>query len=75
MERYKGQDDHSSGVRAYELLPDGIKLQFQDYRSYLYDYEKPGKHHVEEMKRLAQAGSGLTTYINQHVRKNYKKQL
>jgi len=75
MERYKGQDSHHSGVRAYEPLPDGIILQFQDYRKYLYDNDKPGKQHVEEMKRLAKAGSGLTTYVNQHVRDNYKRKL
>ena len=75
MERYKGQDDHNSGVRGYELLPEGIKLQFQDYSTYLYDYEKPGRHEVEEMKRLAKSGSGLTTYVNQHVRENYKRKL
>ena len=75
MERYKGQDNHHSGVRAYELLTDGIKLQFQDYSTYLYDYQKPGKYHVEQMKRLAREGSGLTTYVNQHVRENYKQKL
>lgn len=75
MERYKGQDDHDSGVIAYELLPDGIILLYKTYRKYLYDYDKPGKVHVEEMKKLAKAGSGLTKYVNQHVRENYKREL
>lgn len=75
MEQYKGQNDHHTGVRAYEMLPDGIILEFQDHSKYLYNYEKPGKHHVEEMKRLAKTGSGLTTYVNQHVRENFKRKL
>lgn len=75
MQQYKGQNDHHAGVRAYEMLPDGIILEFQDHRTYLYNYEKPGKHHVEEMKRLAEAGSGLTTYVNQQVRENYCRKL
>jgi hypothetical protein len=31
----------------------------------------PGAYDVENMKELAEAGQGLGTYINQHVRKNY----
>ncbi len=69
MEKYKGLEN--GGVIAYETFEDGIILKFKDGRSYLYDYEKPGKKHVEEMKRLAVEGSGLTTYINQEVRENY----
>lgn len=69
MKTYKGWE--SGGVTAYEILEDGIILKFKDGRSYLYNYENPGKIHVEEMKRLAVKGSGLTTYINQEVRDNY----
>jgi hypothetical protein len=46
-------------------------LKFKDGRTYLYDYAKPGKVHVEEMKKLAVEGNGLTTYINKYVRDNY----
>lgn len=70
MEKYKGAEN--GGVSAYQIFDEAIMLKFKDGRSYLYDYIKPGKEHVEEMKKLAINGSGLTTYINQHVRNNYK---
>jgi hypothetical protein len=65
-----------AGVVNYEMLADGIILEFgdQEYR-YLYNSQKPGAEHVENMKRLAVAGDGLTTYVNQHVRENYAAKL
>jgi len=65
----------NAGVSAYEILEKAIILRFADEGSYLYDYEKPGKRHVEKMKLLAKAGKGLTTYVNQHIRKNYSRKL
>jgi hypothetical protein len=56
-------------------LSDGIILQFNYKDGYLYDYSKPGKEHVEQMKILAEQGEGLTTYVNQNVRDNYRKKL
>ncbi|MEJ7680018.1 MAG: hypothetical protein WKG06_19600 [Segetibacter sp.] len=53
----------------------GIILEFKDGRTYLYNYRKPGKRDVENMKILVLSGSGLTTYVNQHVRDNYYKRL
>ena len=62
-------------MTAYEILKDSIILQFQYKDLYLYDYEKPGESHVEQMKILAKKGKGLTTYINQNVRDNYKEKV
>jgi hypothetical protein len=30
---------------------------------------------VDAMKRLAKAGKGLATYVNQHVKDNYARKL
>ena len=61
-----------AGVRNFEILPDAIILEFADRKwRYLYNADKPGLLHVNEMKRLALAGDGLTTYVNQHVGNNY----
>lgn len=60
-----------SGVAAYEIGNGSITVQFSRGGTYLYDSSAPGAAHVAEMQRLAQAGDGLNTYINQHVRKNY----
>ena len=65
----------SGGVTGYKFVPKGIILQFKFNELYLYDESKPGKEHVEQMKILAERGEGLTTYVNQHVRNNYKKKL
>jgi hypothetical protein len=71
MTRYKS--DHESGVVAYHTDENSITVQFQDDSVYLYDHQKPGAAHVKEMKLLAKEGAGLSTYISQHVRENYKR--
>jgi aminopeptidase-like protein len=54
----------NSGVEAFDILRDGIMVRFVSGGTYLYDYRVPGRKHVEEMKRLARAGRGLSTYIS-----------
>ncbi len=73
MKKYKGSGN--AGVSAYNIIDEGIILKFKDGSAYLYDYIKPGKEDVENMKILAIAGKGLTTYVNKHVRDNYKEKL
>jgi hypothetical protein len=61
-----------SGVAAYEIGSDFIKVQFRhSTKLYIYDSAKPGSSHVQQMQRLAVAGRGLSTYISQHIKKNY----
>ncbi|QCO67137.1 hypothetical protein E5843_03910 [Luteimonas yindakuii] len=75
---FKTYSDRSgqSGVRAYALVPGAILLRFADDRAiYLYDDVEPGAQHVTAMRRHAEAGSGLATYINQHVRDRYRAKL
>lgn len=74
MKRYNSTSG-TSGILAYELGAESIKIVFRDGEVYLYDYEVPGKEHVEQMKKLAPKGKGLATYINQHVRERYKAKL
>ncbi|MDO8610271.1 MAG: hypothetical protein Q7R95_07010 [bacterium] len=64
-----------SGISEYEIWDDYIKVKFDDDSIYLYDYSAPGQSHVEEMKRLAQEGSGLNSYIRKYVKKNFAAQL
>jgi len=66
MELYKnlGRD---SGVHSYEIGDGFIKVKFKTApKVYVYNHVKPGHPHVENMKKLAVAGHGLQTYINQH---------
>ncbi|HVS52935.1 MAG TPA: hypothetical protein VHD62_11330 [Opitutaceae bacterium] len=64
-----------SGVSAYAEGKDYIVIQFKTGERYRYDARKPGRKHVAEMKSRAHRTSGLTTYINQHVRENYAAKL
>ncbi|WP_129135185.1 hypothetical protein [Luteimonas sp. YGD11-2] len=75
---FKSYADRSgkSGVLAYALLPGSILLRFADDRYiYLYDDVVPGAADVEAMRERAEAGSGLATYVNQHVRGRYRARL
>jgi hypothetical protein len=66
----------NSGVVAYEIGKDYIKIRFKhEDHVYLYSYHNPGKKHVEAMKRLAEAGEKLSTYISVNVRDNYEAKL
>lgn len=60
-----------SGVRAYEIGTDYIKVQFSDLATYTYSYRKAGKNHVDNMKQLAIQGEGLNSYINTKVKYLY----
>ncbi|SAL63724.1 hypothetical protein AWB71_03666 [Caballeronia peredens] len=54
----------NSGVEAFDILTEGIRVRFVSGGTYLYDYRESGREHVEHMKRLARAGRGLSTYIS-----------
>jgi hypothetical protein len=74
MKRYRaGQVD--SGVAAYEWGPGWIAIRFHHGGTYLYDATHPGAGQVLDMQRLADAGEGLNTYINQSVRDDYARRL
>ena len=71
MQRYANRGG-DSGVAAYECRPGEIRLRFADRTTiYVYTGARPGAAHVREMQRLAKAGRGLATYVNQHVRDDY----
>ena len=56
----------NSGVVEFKNQLDFIIVRFRDGDLYAYTAERVGRDHVEEMKRLAIAGEGLSTYITQH---------
>jgi len=71
MERYANRSG-GSGVSAYEIGGDFITVKFSGtFRTYTYSYRRAGSTHVENMKRLAQTGSSLNSYINRHVKNLY----
>jgi hypothetical protein len=74
VQRYKNVNGKSA-IRAYEIYDKSIVVEFRYAGKYLYNYDQPGREHVEEMKRLAVDGEGLSTYITQNVRKLFAKKL
>ena len=72
METYQNLGGNS-GVAAYEIGQDFIRVQFSNGSIYLYNYEKPGSQDVEHMKQLAANGQGLNSFINTDVRDNYAR--
>lgn len=71
MKKY-GNTSGNSGVVAYDIGPDWIKIKFRSHDlPYRYSYNKAGIKHVEKMKSLALKGKDLATYINKYVRELY----
>jgi hypothetical protein len=71
MERYKNLSGHS-GVVAYEIESDAIRVAFKDGCVYVYTYASAGVSRIETMKGLARVGRGLSTYIARNVREAYE---
>lgn len=74
MTPYKNLSGHA-GVVAYAITDDAIHIRFRDgvEPNYLYDTASVGKADLQTMKRLAQAGRGLTTFISRNVGERYAR--
>lgn len=74
MERYRNIKG-DSGVLAFEAGDDYIKVRFVGGDVYLYTDAATGRRHVEQMKKLAAKGKGLSTYISRYVKNGYAAKL
>ncbi len=64
--------DNDSGIEAYEIGSNQISVKFKDTaKIYVYSYTNAGKENVEHMKKLAQSGDGLNSFINLNVKYKY----
>lgn len=73
MERYRNSRGNS-GVSAFEIGTSYIDVKFSGTaRVYRYSYQKAGQNHVEVMKKMANKGSGLNSYIMRNVKELYDK--
>lgn len=65
--------DGDSGIVSYEYSADWIEVEFRSgsFRLYLYTYASAGSANIEEMKRLADLGDGLNSFIMKYVRTAY----
>ncbi|MFA5936588.1 MAG: hypothetical protein WC822_01780 [Candidatus Paceibacterota bacterium] len=62
-----------SNIISYEIGNDFIIVQFKDFKKYKYSYQSAGQSNVEYMKQLAIQGSGLNSFINSRVKKQYER--
>lgn len=68
MEDY-ADNNGNSGVARYQIGGDFIIVEFKANKYsgpmfYRYTYGRASQHAIEEMKKLARQGSGLSSYIN-----------
>lgn len=70
MVRYKNLSGRSN-VMFYEYGDDFIRVQFGDGSTYLYTNQSAGQPAIDSMKKLADTGTGLNSFIMKHVRKLY----
>lgn len=71
METY---GDGHGGVLRFRDGGTYLWCQFRD-GMYLYDETRPGVFLLNRMKVLARRGTGLTTFISQHVKGNYARKI
>jgi hypothetical protein len=65
MTPYRSITGKSSGVTAYDIGEDHILVRFYN-TIYKYSYKSCGRKTVTQMKKLAMANKGLSTFISQH---------
>lgn len=74
MQQYKNLGENSN-VRAFFIGEDYVDVEFNGGAIYRYSYKSAGIDKVEEMKRRAEQGCGLNSYIMRYARKDYEKKL
>lgn len=61
-----------SGVYGFEIGEDFIIVYFKKGSQYKWTYDSCGQENVDQMKLLAQSGSGLNSYINLNCKDDYE---
>lgn len=75
MKQYLNKNG-GSGVTHYQIGEDYIDIKFEGTSTiYTYTNSLNGKNHIDNMKKLALNGIGLSSYIAEHpsVKNHYKK--
>lgn len=64
----------NSNVQSYEIGNDFIAVKFKGTsKIYVYSYRIAGSHKVERAKQLAEAGSGLNSYIQLNMKNDFER--
>ena len=64
----------NSGVVAYAIAVNSIKVQFIGGDTYTYTNASAGIANIRKMKALAKAGHGLSTFISTTVKDKYERE-
>lgn len=73
MQMYKNLGGDSN-IKCYEIGNDYIDVIFYGTaKTYRYSYASAGRQKVEQMKRLAQQGEGVNSYIIKNARLLYER--
>jgi len=67
MLKYKNKKGNS-GVVAFQIGEDFIKVKFKDGNLYKYTFSSAGKENITKMKELAKMGERLSTFISTTVK-------
>ena len=63
----------NSGVVAYQIGADRITVQFIGGDIYVYTIASAGVKNINQIKQLAVAGRGLSTFISTTVKDKYER--
>ena len=74
MKRYKNLSGNSE-VAAYEIAKDSVTVGFTTCAAYIYSDQSAGKSNISQMKSLALAGKGLSTFINANVKERCARKI
>jgi hypothetical protein len=66
MQSYVSTSGKPFGATGFRFESSGIVIRFKGGLHYRYTHASCGVAHVDEMKRLALAGAGLSTYVAQN---------
>jgi hypothetical protein len=66
MTSYKSKSGKTSGVTAYEIGEDYIKVEFNKKKIYKYTYPLNNPAIIDNMKSMALQQEGLSTFISRN---------
>ena len=74
MKKYKNLSGKSN-VALYEVAKDSITIRFTTCSVYIYTNQSAGSSNISQMKSLALAGKGLSTFIDTNVKERFARKI
>jgi hypothetical protein len=72
MARYKNHTGNSN-ITSYNVGKDFIQVSFEGSdKVYKYSHQSAGKENIDQMKKLAEAGTGLGSFIHKNVKHKHE---